>query len=197
MHVTSPWYSLFLLPNTSHHDDKVDFTGLAHVVANSWKGLQPEIKVAYGKLAAFQQHLFEKEKQQQLSAPPTWKNHVKVVESPKSLSVPSLVEDDVAEEIVEDVFTELEKEESQAETKETSPPPPPPQPFWPLQGASAPIADFIRSARHPQLTLEHTQTCLACVEPPAKRRRTGSEIAELSAVLEEDGKDFFLRALLY
>lgn len=171
-------------------------------MANNWKGLEPEIKVAYGKLAAFQQHRLEKEQQQQQQDVdedcfPKWENDVNVVQEQPLLVPPLIVEDDVVEEIVQDVLADFEHKD-----KEPQAPPPPPPPFWPLQGPATPIADYIRNQRYHQHALEYKASCLPCVEeqPPKKKQRralcTASEFADLSAVLEEDGRDFFLHALL-
>ena len=184
---------------------------MSNVVANNWKGLEPEIKVAYGKLAAFQQHRLEKEQQQQdvdEDCFPKWENHVKVVQEPQTkpcvlkqaLLVPSLIaKDDVVEEIVQAVLADYEDEDNEPQAP---PPTPPSPPFWPLEGPATPIADYIRNQRYHQHALEYKASCLPCVQeqPPKKKQRralcTATEFADLSAVLEQDGRDFFLRALL-
>jgi len=205
---------------------KIDFSELAHVVASNWKGLAPEEKIPYGKLAAFQQSQMEKYYKQPTSSSPTWdKKHVKqqsVMTLPPSPTKfannensPVWVEDDddmVLEEVVEDVMKEIEAgiSTSDADKEENinshSPT------FWPLMGKSTPIADYIRCCRYPQHALQHTHTCMPCtttISPITMMTTTmkhchshhhwkcsQSDVVFLSQSLEAEGRDFCLQALL-
>ena len=161
-------------------------------MANNWKGLQPEVKESYGKLAAFQQRQYEKEVQPKV--PPKWKNHVKVLATtPMSvqdppLPVPSLVEDEDVDQVVNDVLALLGAEDVVLDPPLTTTEPP----FWPLHHMT-PIADFIRSHRYPQHALTPRTTCLPCTTTAG---RSSHEAVVLAAILEEDGRDFFLKSLL-
>lgn len=207
--VTTPSHRTLVC--TSSHENAVNFRDLSRVVANNWKGLEPEIKVAYGNLAAFQQHLLEQqqqERQHEENSHPEWKNHVKVkkprrgnVVEPIVVPIDAQEDEDIVEEVVEDILTNLEQE-AQIKDKEASPPaqeiddtnnPPPPPPFWPLQGPPCPIADYVRTVFYPQHVLEYNTTCLPCCNVVSPQ----PEFADLATTLDEDARDFCLYALTH
>lgn len=190
-------------PLSSHHE-KIDFRDLAHVISNNWKRLPPDEKVPYGKLAAFRTRQWEKEEK-----PTTiWEKHSKETVTPSPANTPVWVEDDddyednddkIVEEVVTDVMAQIEASDGNTVVKKDSNPPPPPPAFWPLSGKSTPIADYIRNFRYPQHTLMHTHTCLPCAMVAANHKccdYTNSEVTVLANSLEQDGRDFFLQALL-
>jgi len=177
---------------------KVDFSELAHVVASNWRGLAPEEKIPYGKLAAFQQRQMEEYYKQPTTSYPSWnKDHVKVQDaitlpahpanhhnkSSVWVEIETDVEDDVVlEEVVEDVMAEIEAGFSNSiiapEDKEEHNPPPT---LWPLLGESTPIADYIRCCRYPQHALQHTHTCMPCITTT-----TATTTAATSTVTDDD-----------
>lgn len=188
--MTVAYFELLTLPDGprySNHLGKVSFRELARVVSSNWKGLQPEVKESYGKLAAFQRRQYELE----IDKSPTkvWQNHQKVTPpiTFANVEIPSLVENEDVEQVVDDVLAELEMDESTQTEKKDNPAPE----FWPLLGPPTPIGDFVRNQCYPQFALTHTNTCLPCTMVLNQK----PYIDILKKSLDEDCRDFFLNAL--
>jgi hypothetical protein len=168
---------------SSNHTGKVPtFRNLARTISSKWKGLQPGVQESYGKLAAIQRRQYEVECDK--ASTKVWKNHKKL--SPVTVPLPGLVEDHEVDQVVDDVLSELQMDETVV--KETNPKQ---TDFWPLLGCSTPIANFVRNQCFPQHVLKHKTTCLPCTVIVSN-----PNIKTLEQSLDRDGRGFCLQALL-